>query len=120
MKSVQQLLCELAESEESVSVRSYSGRGMFGRECVAITGDVRSCQELIAEVIKQATSEVIDQAASLDDDSSDREMESFHHEQSQLMKLIDTLTAYSYDSLGLGVVWYWPKEQWVESEGEEG
>ena len=70
------------------SVRSYSGRGMFGKSCVAISGD-----EDVSEwnVAKHLFSEEYDGA-------------------------FDRLPAPHHDQLGRGIVLYWPTYPWPEGK----
>jgi hypothetical protein len=63
---------------------SYSGRGMHGRHCVSIKGTSDEC-EVIADMVAQA---VISGADVLD--------------------LCDVIRSTRTDSLGMGVVMYWP------------
>ncbi len=46
------------DSENQVSFRnSYSGRSMYGSQCVGITGSKRACYQVVGEVIKQLHNE---------------------------------------------------------------
>jgi hypothetical protein len=73
-----------AEIRHDVEVRSYSGRGMFGEECLAITGSFRDC---LATVVMAAT----------------LDPEVFYS--SNLLRVIR-------DGMGLNEVWYWPHIPW--------
>ena len=56
MLSVQEALrkaCEDVGDSDIVSFRNtYSGRGMYGRQCVGIVGTMAECQLVIAQVVK--------------------------------------------------------------------
>ena len=71
-----------------VSYRAdYSGRGMYGRSCVSISGSRMDCMVVIGEVIKDMSDSVPK------DEFSD---------------VVDIMLDYSNDSMGLGIVLYWP------------
>lgn len=73
-------LLEEAEWFEDATVRTYSGRGMYGNYCPAIVGSQSECVKLLVR------------AAMLDPDTF------------ELYNLADFAT----DSMGYDVVWYWP------------
>lgn len=75
-------LCR-AIRQQGLRPRSYSGRGMYGIECVGVSADSQG--------------EVIDLCVELAD-----------HD------LGAKLPAPSFDSLGLGVIAYWPRIEWTE------
>lgn len=80
-------------------VRSYSGRGMFGKQCIGITGDISEMKDTLKCVLDR----LFDLVA--DDDSVDIDdiKETAH-------KLLDR----QQDSMGLDYVWYWPDEPWTD------
>ena len=92
----------IAEAGEHNLVRfrnDYSGRGMYGKTCVGITGPRYDCQSMIAEAISSA---IIDwQMVPLG--SSREETDLFYRE------LVNTLNSYRTDSMGLDVILYWPE-----------
>lgn len=73
------------------NVHSYSGRGMYGKTCLAITGDNINLIQLGYEIAGGYGDEV-----------------EYHH----VMK-------YKQDSMGLGTVIYWPNIPYVEEEEDE-
>ena len=114
MQSIQQLLkdaCEQSEdSEYDVSFRNdYSGRGMYGRNCVGITGSETGCMKLIAEVIKGAREELKTVLPA----SSDYENDTLFGE------LVDTLLNYDRDSMGRSIILYWPQLESIEEREAE-
>lgn len=81
------------KTEYDVNLMAYSGRGMFGRQCPAVSGDSVSC--IVSRLIDIASCEI--------DNSS------------MLVQLIKEIsTYYSKDSLGLGVVIYYQTITWDE------
>lgn len=76
------------------SARTYSGRGMFGKECVGVTLDRNTPEsEFIADVI-----EVI----------ADNE------EWDTLREFCSLLRDSRGDSMGLGSIIYWPQIEWPD------
>jgi hypothetical protein len=64
MYTLQTLLRDACNDSGEVEFRhNYSGRAMYGRECVGITGDMSDCMLVIGEIIKQQKEE-----PSFDDD----------------------------------------------------
>ena len=115
MQRPQQLLkdaCERSEdSEYDVSFRNdYSGRGMYGRNCVGIVGSESSCLKVIAEVIKGAREEL-----------KKVQLGSSEHEGDMLFgQVVDTLLNYDRDSMGRSVILYWPQLESIEDEDFDG
>lgn len=97
MTALAKLIQEIAEnSDDDCRFRSsYSGRGMYGRECVGITGDRGQLQLVIAEIIKETHHSL----AGLNMD--------FDH-------VVDLVMNYSEDSMGRGSIFYWPQIQMEE------
>jgi hypothetical protein len=88
-----------------VSYRSdYSGRAMYGKRCIGIDGGVADCHKVIAEVIHSIMDEVIDSQ-----DSQVRE---------EARDVIDVLMSYRQDSMGLGMILYWPNAEDIDENGD--
>lgn len=94
--------------------RSYSGRGMFGRQCVGVSGDSSE----LKEAIKDAIGELIDDASSTTNEES-IETPSEIGTLDDIRELAQTLVTYEQDSLGMGVIFYWPSEEWSEEYNEK-
>lgn len=78
-------------------VRSYSGRGMNGKRCVGVDLDQPSdVGALFAECIRHA--------AENPDDAEE---------------LADMAGSYSQDSMGKGVIIYWPNIAWEGGDDDE-
>lgn len=90
----------IPEYVEDVRFRNdYSGRGMYGKRCVGISGSMGECQGAIAEAIVLAG---ID-SQKVQMGSSREETDEFYRQ------LVHTLLNYSEDSMGMGVILYWPQ-----------
>lgn len=112
MTTLQELLeqaCEQTEgSEDEVSFRNtYSGRGMYGRECVGITGDHSACMKVIAEVIK---------GLMVDIEDSDGDNPTIVRMSAN--EYVDTLLGFDRDSMGRDVILYWPELSSIDSADE--
>lgn len=79
---------ELINDYTEYEPRSYSGRGMHGKECVGITCD--NPNEVILDII-QAQAE---------------------NDPTEVSELIDMLRKSSQDSMGRSSIIYWPKIAW--------
>jgi hypothetical protein len=114
-------LTSIAESlqkfcgDGNVEFRSYSGRGMYGKQCVAITGDFSACMQMISEVIKDLHDEVFNAAI---DSTDDRDSAPYDLD-SAFSGAVDDLMDFSYDSMGLDVVVYWPNVEFVGPDEDE-
>lgn len=97
--------------EVGANVRSYSGRGMFGKNCLAISGDLGECQEWISEVAQLLVQTVFDVAM---DANTDEEREEADNINFEAQNEIANLFRYKQDSLGLDVVTYWPDIDWED------
>jgi hypothetical protein len=83
-----------AFEDAGFDVRSYSGRGMYGKECLGV-----ECDDPVACVL-----DVIGEFANCTDDKFD------------VVDLVESLRDPSQDSMGLSSILYWPRIKW---EGEE-
>lgn len=81
-------------------VMSYSGRGMYGKHCLAVTLDeMRECAPaaLASEIVRASHS----------------------FSEGELSEIADLVKNMHVDSLGKGSVCYWPGEEFVPDEEEE-
>jgi hypothetical protein len=88
---------ELAEGAE-LDVRSYSGRGMYGRECLAIEGS--SAMDIMASLLERISEEGEDAAEAASD-------------------LSEALRRSSQDSMGRDMVLYFPGIPFVSEDADE-
>lgn len=94
MKTYYTRICEAIELKKDdlhVKVSEYSGRGMYGRMCVSINGSKMDCMDVLIEAIIQAKS----------DNMHESDFEDF----------VTELIRHETDSLGHGVVFYFPAIQ---------
>ncbi len=105
MTTLQEMIeeaCKQTEdSEHEVHFRnSYSGRGMYGSQCIGITGSHKACLQVIGQVIKEAY------AVSTNEDEIDPG------------QAIDTLIDFDQDSMGRDIILYWPQLPSIDSAEE--
>lgn len=77
---------------------SYSGRGMYGKQCVGITGSETACMSLISAVIVALVDEV---------------------EADEFPAAVDTLMSFSRDNMGLDIIVYWPQIAPLDNEDDK-
>jgi hypothetical protein len=75
-------------------IRPYSGRGMFGKQCVASA--TNNIAQFLRNVILDILTETIDELITPE----------------EAKDYINTLFAYSQDNLGLDMIIYWPNQKW--------
>jgi hypothetical protein len=92
-KSALQDLCEAAE----LDVRSYSGRSMYGRECLAVEGE--SVEKVFANLIQA--------------------MADLSFERKELQEIADLVRNGRSDSMGRDVVVYWPSVPFCDGDLDE-
>jgi hypothetical protein len=94
----------------------YSGRGMYGKRCVGITGTWKDCQRVIAAVLGNLTQELFD--ASIDCDEGEENVAYDLNDKTQTA--IDQLMNFSFDQMGYDVIIYWERlEPLTEEELSE-
>lgn len=98
MKTKFQELLENNADMFECEVRSYSGRGMYGKECLAVTGSSSELRDLFKEVILDAANLFVDDGFDL----------------YEFQDIVDSCFEYSQDSMGCDVVYYWRNISFVE------
>ena len=91
-ESLVQMICEMNDLE----ARSYSGRGMFGRECLGIVG----------KTVADVTADLFDGLDALDLPDSD----------AAYREVSAALRASRTDSMGMDVIVYFPEIAFVAKE----
>lgn len=98
-KLIRDVVLESPENFEVHFHNDYSGRGMYGRQCVGISGTEQECQRAIAACISEAHY------------SGDEDLPEF-------ADLVAELLNSSRDSLGLGIIVYWPNIEPASDDDE--
>ena len=101
---------EIAESA-GYSVTPYSGRGMFGRECLSISstedGEDVTSTKVIYDLMSCISSE-LEESAFYQGTPQAIPDEIYNEERELLLKVQSNLARTATDSLGYGSVIYWP------------
>lgn len=93
MKHIIQLITERSHEDGPDHVRSYSGRAMYGKECLGI-----ECGSVSAFMV-----EILENADNMD----------------EVREIADALRNMRSDNMGLGMIVYFPGIPFVESEEDE-
>lgn len=81
--------------DAGVDVRSYSGRGMYGRECLGVDIDRGSSfLDKLADVLESATED-------------------------EIQTIADGIRDSRQDTMGLGSIIYWPNVKWEDDPSED-
>ena len=105
-------------AEQIDTGRSYSGRGMMGKQCFGIVGEMSECMRAIALVINAMVDECFDEARDVDD-ASEADLQQMDKHQSEVQDWIKTLLKFETDSMGYrDVIMYWKNIPYEEKEEE--
>lgn len=85
------------DNDDNFMVRSYSGRGMYGRECLGI--DCKDPLECFSQLVTLLCFE--------------------YEEASEVQDILECLGKPRWDSMGLDYILYFPRMEWVEESEEE-
>ena len=97
----QRLKTACRESGEVEFYNGYSGRCMYGKTCVGISGTRSDCMRVISAVMQ-------DIAAA-----------NGAHGVLQVGKWFDTLLAFDMDNLGRDMILYWPQLREIETQAAD-
>lgn len=118
--NLQERIKNTCQALGTVKYRSYSGRGMYGKQCVGIVGDWKDCQCLMQVVIGDQAQEVFDTAR----DATDESMDAAFDEHDDLQQTIAMIFDFRSDDMGLQSVVYWPNLEYngdtMNDEEDEG
>jgi hypothetical protein len=79
----------------------YSGRSMYGKTCVGISGMRSDCIKVIAEVMSDIASEAND------------------HGMVRVSKWFETLLNHDMDNMGRDMILYWPQLASIIAQGPD-
>lgn len=96
---------------DDVTVKSYSGRGMMGRSCLAIQGSNGNLDTFVAEVLKRIVDSMFDHFEAGHDEMAG-EIRSFFH------WTVDTIMDFQQDSMGFSIVRYWSNVRFEDQPSE--
>lgn len=105
--NIQERIKQACDEIGDVEYQRYSGRGMYGDQCVGIVGSWRNCMNVIGFVIKAHNDELF----GAEDDVS---FEEFNTN-------VDMLMDFRSDQMGRSdVVVYWPDIEYVKLSSDDG
>jgi len=107
MKTLQRYLQEFADDDGDVECRSYSGRFMYGRSCVALTGSSERVFALLGELLAEFLDDLYHKGTAHEDVL----LPAFKQYARILMD-------FRQDQMGLGTVIYWPQLNWEEDQSD--
>lgn len=108
MRTIQQFIHDAADGHGAVYDSPYSGRAMYGRNCIAIAGSWSTCQKVIADAIKTMAAEAFD-----DYEADDRDTGTLG---SEFDTAVDSILDFSFDQLGVDMIIYWPDIDFEEKK----
>ena len=95
--TLQCILEDIQETEIEIGIRSYSGRGMYGDECLAFTTDrYTSLGKVFAEILFRVTK----------------------FADTEVNEIAACFRGIQSDSMGMGMVYYFPDVEYVDNEDE--
>lgn len=104
--SIQQKILDAVEnSGYDVQFRNYSGRAMYGKQCVGIVGEMKVLLRVIKDVITEDSIEVFQEAVHAEGDEEFAAADKHHDEH---LNLIRAILNFQTDSMGLDMILYWP------------
>jgi hypothetical protein len=119
----QEALTEFTEREcDSVHVRDYSGRAMYGRKCLAVTGSHSDCMKAIAYAINAVHDTIVEwelQQQLADADPHEESEHAIADPDIDFADFVQTAMDFRQDSMGLDVVIYWERTEYVDNESDE-
>lgn len=110
-KQFVELLNEVSNSYEA---RSYSGRAMYGKKCVAIRVDG---QDTGHGLVARAMARIVKIIDSEEDDNNFAD--TLNRLDSKLQELVGIFSRTRSDNLGLDTIFYWPNMEWTKDLDEE-
>ena len=101
---------QLLEHDDAVNVREYSGRFMYGKKCLAITGQFNDCTQAIGSALQLALDLHIEDINHGDSDLEDV--------QDPMCNLISLAMEFQMDNMGLDIVLYWPRVAYTHTDND--
>ena len=109
---INRFLQQYAEENETIEVRSYSGRGMYGDNCLGIVGGLDDCFGAIRECILDTITQI--------DEAHHHEQDGFGSRVINARRTVENLLSdIRWDSMGLQYVVYFPDIGYEEPECDD-
>ena len=108
MQTIQSMIQEIASECDMEFRDDYSGRGMYGKQCIAVVGSRSQFEEFQSELISFMMDEIHSTAI---DAEGEEEMRASHDLLSTSQAFVRQLFNSREDNMGLDMVFYWPSVQ---------
>lgn len=99
-----------AECSENISFReSYSGRAMYGKNCIGVVGSVGDITQMISEIASELMTNVFDNAISADPNGESDQSDAAYDYHDDAQQALTELLEYCQDDMGRSSIVYWTK-----------
>lgn len=102
---------------DGATIQSYSGRAMYGRHCLAITGSKTECAELLSAALQEGFN--VAHSHAFDCGEDEKEMRACQQEYTDYLEVLQVIFNHQQDSMGYDVVIYWPSIPYEAQEDNE-
>lgn len=113
---LQEQLEKVVEDDLNVSfLNNYSGRGMYGKSCIALSGSLGDCMAAVGALLNNMHDEAFEHAR---DAETDEELNVASALNIAACNATEELMKIKWDNMGYDVVVYWPDLPSIDSEEE--
>ena len=85
---------------------NYSGRGMFGAECIGISGSPAEIDKVVIDVLNRMADALVDAGINAESNAGHRAM---YRIREQMREYYQALMFQRQDKLGHDIIVYWPR-----------
>lgn len=108
-----------ALQQHGLSLRPYSGRGMYGRTCVGVVGHRSTIFEALGDFLAQAHNDVFDDLRDISEDD-DAGFEAVSRRSDNYTEFASSLLAtFNQDNMGFDDIVYWPEWAYEDDPVDE-
>ena len=108
MQTIQSMIQEIASECDMEFRDDYSGRGMYGKQCIAVVGSRDQFDQFRSEIVSFLMDEIY--SATIDAESEE-EMDAAQDLLSSYQEFVRQLFNSREDNMGRDMVFYWPSLQ---------
>ena len=115
-----QLLREIVDNcnDTGAEPRCYSGRGMYGAECLGVVGEDDECDKLLSSIITALIDDVYQM--SIDADDTEESLQNARKTMDNAQCIVSALIrGQRRDTMGKQIVVYFPDIDWAEYNPED-
>lgn len=107
LQTLAQQIKDVCEETETDFRNDYSGRGMFGRNCIGIVGTHQQCMEVIGQVIKNLSMSLSAAAIRAGEAQKPEVTDKLADVENDFDQSVSCLLGFQSDSMGHSVILYW-------------